>query len=188
MFFLKYFCWRRSYWVKMPPFPVPISVSFKKVLDAMSISSWILTTNYYAGFYKTVHLWTTGVLSILQKQFLFHGVYPFVPASRSVALLGCTSVLPLCQLLASPGAVWLGSEGFPPCWRVARWWRATKGILLLLTPNYDCLAVVQHASVIRQAAAAVITHPKLISAQSAKCLLYCSLWKKIKTLQDFHLT
>lgn len=85
---------------------------------------------------------------------------------------------PLCQLLASPGAVWLGSEGFPLCCRVARWWRATAGILLLLTPNYNCLAVVQHASVIRQAAAAVITHPKLISAQSAKCLLYCSLWKK----------
>lgn len=41
--------------------------------------------------------------SILHKQFLFHGFYPFVPASRAVALLGCRSVLPL---VPSPGISW----------------------------------------------------------------------------------
>lgn len=77
---------------------------------------------------------------------------------------------PLCQPLASPAADWLGSGGFPLCWKVARWWRVTAGILLPLAPNYNCLAALQHASVFRQAASAGITHPKLIAAQSAKCL------------------
>lgn len=94
---------------------------------------------------------------------------------------------PSCQLLASPGADWLGSGGFPLRWKAARWWRATAGILLLLAPNYNCLAVVQHASVFRQAAAAVITHPKLdINPLSQTSVLQLSgKKKKIKKTPRF---
>lgn len=168
---------------KCHPFLFPFLWVLRKFLMQWAYMPEYSPQTIGTSFYKTVYLWTMSVLSIqwvhITRTIFISWSYTHLCQQEGqwlcwAARLSC----PLCQLLASPGAVWLGSEGFPLCCRAARWWRATAGILLLLTPNYNCLAVVQHASVIRQAAAAVITHPKLISAQSAKCLLYCSLWKK----------